>query len=49
MIDVRLLRNDPEGVRRALARRAKPELLEQLDIASSLDDRLRVITLERDD
>ena len=49
MIDVRLLRNDPVGVRAALARRAKPELLEQLDLASSLDERLRLITLERDD
>ncbi len=49
MIDVRLLRNDPVGVRAALARRGKPELLEQLDLVSSLDDRLRLITLERDE
>ncbi len=49
MIDVRLLRTDPAGVRAALARRGKPELLEQLDHASSLDARLLKITGERDD
>ena len=48
MIDVRLLRNDPESVRAALARRHKPELLTQLDSAITLDGRLRDITVRRD-
>ena len=49
VIDVRLLRTDPEGVRTALARRAQPELLEQLTVASALDERLRQIASERDE
>ena len=48
MIDVRLLRHDPESVRVALARRGKPELLQQLDAAVALDEQLRQITSERD-
>jgi hypothetical protein len=48
VIDVRLLRNDPAVVRAALARRGKPDLLEQLEHAISLDARLRDIMLERD-
>ena len=48
MIDVRLLRHDPESVRVALARRGKPELLQQLDAAVALDEHLRQITSERD-
>ena len=48
MIDVRLLRSQPEAVREALARRAKPELLEHIDHAMRLDTRLRDITAERD-
>ena len=48
MIDVRLLRSQPDAVREALARRAKPELLEHLDHALRLDTRLRDITAERD-
>ena len=48
MIDVRLLRSQPDVVRTALARRAKPELLEQLDHAIRLDVRLRDIVTERD-
>ena len=48
MIDVRLLRSQPDTVREALARRAKPELLEHLDHALRLDTRLRDITAERD-
>ena len=48
MIDVRLLRNDPEMVRNLMARRHKPELLTQLDEAQRLDARLRDITSERD-
>jgi len=49
VIDVRLLRTDPDGVRAALGRRANPEILDQLDHASRLDARLREITAERDD
>ena len=41
MIDVRLLRADPEGVRAALARRNTPELLVQLDEAILLEGRSR--------
>jgi len=48
VIDVRLLRSQPDTVREALARRAKPELLEHLDHALRLDTRLRDITAERD-
>ena len=48
MIDVRLLRSQPDVVRTALERRAKPELLEQLDHAIRLDVRLRDIVAERD-
>ena len=49
MIDVRLLRNAPDDVRAAMARRAKPDLLEQLDHAVRLDARLRDIVVERDE
>jgi len=49
VIDVRLLRNDLDGVRTALARRGKPDILEQVDHASRLDERLRQITAERDE
>ncbi len=48
MIDVRLLRHDPDGVRTALARRHKPELLEQLDVAIALDVQAREISTRRD-
>jgi seryl-tRNA synthetase len=48
VIDVRLLRSQPDVVRTALERRAKPELLEQLDHAIRLDVRLRDIVTERD-
>ena len=48
MIDVRLLRTKIEGVRTALARRGKPEVLSQIDEAVQLDSRLRDITTERD-
>ena len=48
MIDVRLLRTDPEGTRAALARRGKPDLLVQLAEATSLDSRLREIQTQRD-
>ena len=48
VIDVRLLRSQPDVVREALGRRAKPELIEHLDHAIRLDMRLRDITAERD-
>ncbi len=49
MIDVRLLRTDPDGVRGALARRGKPELLDQLAEATAIDARLRQLAVDRDD
>lgn len=49
MIDVRLLRTDPNGVRVALARRGQPDLLVQLGRATQLDERLREITAQRDE
>lgn len=49
MIDVRLLRNAPDAVRAAMERRAKPDLIEQLDHAVRLDARLRDIVVERDE
>jgi len=48
VIDVRLLRTNLDGVRSALARRGKPDLLVQVDEAVALDSRLREITAERD-
>ena len=48
MIDVRLLRTNLDGVRSALARRGKPDLLAQVDEAVALDSRIREISLERD-
>lgn len=48
MIDVRLLRTDPDAVRAAMVRRGDPKLLDQLDEATTLDTRLREITAERD-
>ena len=48
MIDVRLLRSNPDGVRQALARRGKPDVLEMLDQAIRHDSRARDITTERD-
>ena len=49
MIDVRLLRNAPDAVRAAMERRAKPDLLEQIDHALRLDTRLRDIVVGRDE
>ena len=49
VIDRRLLRTDPDGVRAALARRGSPEVLVQLDEVAALDERVRTITAERDD
>jgi seryl-tRNA synthetase len=48
VIDVRLLRTNLDGVRAALARRGKPDLLSQVDEAVALDTRLREISAERD-
>ena len=48
MIDVRLFRNDADRVRAALARRGKPDIIEQLDRAIALDVRTREISTERD-
>jgi seryl-tRNA synthetase len=48
VLDVRLLRTDPDGVRASLARRGDPEVLVQLDEAVRLDGRLRDVTAERD-
>jgi len=49
VIDIRLLRNAPEVVRAAMDRRAKPDLIAQLDHALRLDARLRDIVVERDE
>ncbi len=49
MIDQRLLRTDLAGVRAALARRHHPSLLDDIDRAAGLDERLRSITQERDE
>jgi seryl-tRNA synthetase len=49
VIDVRLLRTDPDAVAAALARRHNPALLEQLSSARALDERLREITGRRDE
>ena len=49
MIDIRLLRKDPLAVKDLMARRNKPDLVDQLDRAERLDVRLRDITAERDD
>ena len=48
MIDVRLLRTNLDGVRSALSRRGKPDLLVQVDEAVALDTQLREMSLERD-
>ncbi len=48
VIDVRLIRNDLEAVRAALARRHSGDVLAAVDRSVSLDARLRAITIERD-
>ncbi len=48
MIDVRLLRLDPDGVRAALARRHNPELLEQVSRAIDLETEVRTVQARRD-
>jgi seryl-tRNA synthetase len=49
VIDIRLLRADPDGVRGRMARRHQPELLDQLDQALALDGQLRELAVQRDD
>ena len=48
MIDIRLLRNQPDLVRTAMARRGSPELVAQLDETLALDERAREIVARRD-
>jgi seryl-tRNA synthetase len=48
VIDVRLLRTDLDATLAAMARRGRPELLDQLHLAAKLDARVRDITAERD-
>jgi seryl-tRNA synthetase len=48
MIDVRLLRSEPDAVRAAMARRHDPKILDQLDDAIRLDGKVREVTAERD-
>jgi seryl-tRNA synthetase len=48
VIDVRLLRSDPDAVRNALARRHQPDVLAQLERAVVLDSRSRDIVAQRD-
>jgi seryl-tRNA synthetase len=48
VIDIRLLRNQPEFVRTAMARRGSPEILDQLDEAIACDERAREIVAQRD-
>ena len=48
MIDVRLLRTDPDGVRAALARRGSSEVLDQLARATEIEVEVRDIQSRRD-
>lgn len=48
MIDVRLLRLEPDRVRAAYERRHDPALLDLLDRAAAFDERQRTLTSERD-
>jgi seryl-tRNA synthetase len=48
VIDVRLLRSEPDAVRSALARRNQPEVLEQLERAIAFDALSREIVAKRD-
>ena len=48
MIDVRLLRADPDGVRAALARRHSDDVLAQLERATEVDGQVRDIQSRRD-
>jgi seryl-tRNA synthetase len=48
VIDIRQLRNQPDLVRTAMARRGSPELVAQLDETLHLDERAREIVARRD-
>jgi seryl-tRNA synthetase len=48
VIDIRQLRNQPDLVRTAMARRGSPELVAQLDETLALDERAREIVARRD-
>jgi seryl-tRNA synthetase len=48
VIDLRLLRNEPDSVRAALARRGNPDLLVQADQVIALDARSRDVAAQRD-
>jgi seryl-tRNA synthetase len=48
VIDARLLRQDPDGVRAALGRRHKPDVLEQLAQAIDTDGKARDVQIKRD-
>jgi seryl-tRNA synthetase len=48
VIDIRMLRNQPDLVRTAMARRGSSELLAQLDETLHLDERAREIVARRD-
>ena len=48
MIDIRQLRNQPDVVRTAMARRGSPELVAQLDETVAHDERAREIVARRD-
>jgi seryl-tRNA synthetase len=48
VIDVRLLRSEPDAVRSALARRNQPEVLDQLERAIAFDALSREIVAKRD-
>ncbi|MDG2028759.1 MAG: serine--tRNA ligase [Acidimicrobiales bacterium] len=47
MLDIKLIRNDPEAVKAALARRGEPT--SSIDEVLELDTRMRAISTERDD
>ncbi|MEM1333422.1 MAG: serine--tRNA ligase [Actinomycetota bacterium] len=49
MIDQRLLRTDLDGVRAALGRRTRPAIIDDVEHAARLDQRLLDITQERDE
>jgi len=49
MIDVRRLRTDLDGVKKALARRGDPSLAEQVDAAVALDAEVRRVIAQRDE
>jgi seryl-tRNA synthetase len=49
MLDIRRLRSHPDEVRSALARRADPAVLDELDEVGALDERHRALVAERDE